>query len=83
MTTAQKKGITRISAYTGAIMGVVSVVGVCYGWHGWHGQKLRDYITARVEYMLEPVNVKLDVMMTKEQRLEAANILEMNRKEKE
>jgi hypothetical protein len=78
MTTANKK----FTSWAGSIIAIISIVGSAYAWHHWHSGKATNFIYEKVQDCILPIDIKLDVIMTREQKAQAAAILKEVREER-
>ena len=78
MTTANKK----FTSWAGSIIAAISIVGSAYAWHHWHSNKAAIFVYEKVQDCILPIDIKLDVLMTREQKAQAAAILKEVREER-
>ena len=82
MTATKKAIVTKFTTWAGSILAVISIVGSCYAWHHWHSNKAANFIYGKVHECVLPIDIKLDVIMTREQKAQAAAILKEVRAER-
>jgi hypothetical protein len=78
MTIKTRKSLTNTLGITIAI---ISITGSAFAWHNWHKDKLTNFLYEKIQQCILPIDCKLDVIMTKEQRIEAAALLRIRKEE--
>ena len=82
MTAIKKAALTKFTTWAGSTIAAISIVGSAYAWHHWHSNKAANFIYEKVHECVLPIDIKLDVIMTREQKAQAAAILKEVRSER-
>jgi hypothetical protein len=71
-----------VNGMLGVAIAVITLAGAAYGLHSWHTDRVNDYIDRRVDSRMEYLHIKLDVIMSLEQKKLAYQIWKQYKEER-